>query len=140
MVRVAFDRSAEYLKLVINCLIYLQSYPKEIVEDYPIEAPKNLVAQTKRKSVSTVAKRKLEQLGYTKINFCGRSQQYFEQIEDVESESTLEVAAMRSPHKRRSHLRKQRYGKGRAQWRYVWIKETTIHKDKYQHSSNHYRI
>ena len=140
ILKTAFDRSAEYLKLVINCLLYLQSYPKEIVEDYPIEAPKNLVAQTKRKSVSAVAKKKLEQLGYTKIKFCGRLQQHFEQIEDVESESTLEVAAMRSPHKRRSHLRKQRYGKGRAQWRYVWIKETTIHKEEYQHSENCYRI
>lgn len=140
ILKTAFDRSAEYLKLVINCLLYLQSYPVEIVEDYPIEAPKNLVAQTKRKSVSAVAEKKLNQLGYTKIKFCGRSQQHFERFEDVESESTLEVAAMRSPHKRRSHLRKQRYGKGRVQWRYVWIKEMTIHKDKYQHSPNHYRI
>ena len=140
IIKTGFDKVAEYLKLVINCLLYIQSSPKEIVEDYPIESPKNLVAQTKRKSVSEVAEKKLEQLGYTKIKFCGRLQQHFEQIEDVESESTLEVAAMRSPHTRRSHLRKQRYGKGRAQWRYVWIKETTIHKEEYQHSENCYRI
>ncbi|MGB6295000.1 MAG: hypothetical protein WBF90_02300 [Rivularia sp. (in: cyanobacteria)] len=141
IIKTGFDRVAEYLKLVINCLLYLQSYPEKIVEDYPIEAPKNLVDQTKRKSVSVVAEKKLNQLGYTKIKFCGRSQQHFEQVEnESELESTLEVAATRSPHKRRSHLRKQRYGPGRKQWKFVWIKETTVHREHYQPSTNSYRI
>lgn len=43
------------------------------------------------------------------------------------------------PHRHRTHLRKQRYGKGLEHWRYQWIKETIIHKDKYE-PSQQYRI
>jgi restriction endonuclease S subunit len=58
----------------------------------------------------------------------------------TDSEASLdEDKRTMQPHRRRTHIRKQRYGKGLESWRYVWIKETTIHKDKYQ-SPQQYRI
>ncbi|MUH00142.1 hypothetical protein F7734_50880 [Scytonema sp. UIC 10036] len=130
--------------LVVNCLLYLQSYPEEIQEDYPQVAPENLVNRTKYASQSgIIAQKKLNELGYRKIKFCGRAKQPFEQFEreTVDEELMLvpSVGRVVSPHKRRAHLRKQRYGKGLQQWRFMWIKETTIHRQKYQ-LSNCYRI
>ncbi|BDA75940.1 hypothetical protein CAL7716_101060 (plasmid) [Calothrix sp. PCC 7716] len=133
----------EYLKLAINCALYLQSYPDDITEDYPTEAPANLVTQTKRNSgVKAIAEKKLTQLGYKKIKFCGkrRASTSFPTIDteraltDDDSERTVQ------PHRRRAHLRKQRYGTNLQSWRYIWIKESIIHKDKYQNSSPQYRI
>jgi hypothetical protein len=124
-------------------------YQNEIVEDYPVEAPPNLLAQTKLGSgVKAIAEKKLEKLGYRKIKFCGSKQllcqvedetlqqSSFDSSDDLSDKSKYNVA----PHKRRAHLRKQRYGKELQSWKYVWIKETTIHKDKYQYSANGYRI
>jgi hypothetical protein len=82
-----------------------------------------------------------------KIKFCGRKRQQFWQLEDEEDSEPVLVGAGRGepkqnmpPHKRRAHLRKQRYGEELQSWRYVWIKETTIHKDKYQQMPSLYRI
>lgn len=142
------DTIIDYLKLIINCVLYLQSYPDDIEEDYPDSTPKNLVEQTKRApGAAAAAQKKLNQLGYRKIKFCGRKRQQFWQLEDEEDSEPVLVGADRgepkrnmSPHKRRAHLRKQRYGKELQSWRYVWIKETTIHKDKYQQMPSSYRI
>ncbi len=137
------------LRLVVNCLLYLQSYPDEIEDDYPESAPAYLVAQTKTKNfVTGVAARKLSDMGYRKIKFCGRNSQLFQRLEDesveeipnVEDSISSSVSRTMSPHKRRTHRRKQRYGKGLQLWRYVWIKETTIHPQKYQPLQDFYRI
>lgn len=64
----------------------------------------------------------------------GRRKQYFEPLEEETIDDTVLVGASvensRSviSHKIRSHLRKQRYGRGLEQWKFIWIKETTIHR------------
>lgn len=127
--------------MVINCILYLQSYPQEIELDYLPVIPKKILGFGK---VATTP----NQAEYRKIQFCGRNRKHV--IEFIKEEivdekllkgATSEMSVHRSlpPHKRRAHLRKQRYGKKLEQWRYVWIKETTIHKEKYQ-PSNGYRI
>ncbi|RUS93776.1 hypothetical protein DSM106972_095350 [Dulcicalothrix desertica PCC 7102] len=134
------DEIVNNLNLVINCALYLQSYPDDIEEDYTESAPRNLVQQTKRApGAEKAAQKKLNQLGYRKIKFCGRKRQQFWQLEDEDvSERVLVGAASgepkrnMAPHKRRAHIRKQRYGKELQSWKYVWIKETTIHKEKYE--------
>ncbi|BDA71873.1 hypothetical protein CAL7716_060390 [Calothrix sp. PCC 7716] len=144
----SIDEIINYLKLVINCVLYLQSYPDDIEEDYTELAPRNLVEQTKRApGAAAAAQKKLNQLGYRKIKFCGRKRQQFWQIDDEDVEEPALVSASSgesqrnmAPHKRRAHIRKQRYGKELQSWRYVWIKETTIHKEKYEQAPTMYRI
>ncbi|BAZ18867.1 hypothetical protein NIES4071_107520 (plasmid) [Calothrix sp. NIES-4071] len=144
----SIDDIINYLKLVINCALYLQSYPDDIEEDYTTEAPRNLVQQTKRApGAAAAATKKLNQLGYRKIKFCGSKRQQFWQLEDEEVSEPVLVGAVSleskrnmAPHKRRAHIRKQRYGKELQSWRYVWIKETTVHKDKYNLAPQQYRI
>lgn len=146
----SIEQFMDCLKLVLNCLLYLQSYPEEIEDDYPLEAPRNLVAQTKRGSaLAQVAEQKLSRLGFRKIKFCGKAKKSFEQV-DVETidkqpllaapSTTARTGRSLYPHKRRAHRRKQRYGKGLKSWRFVWIRETTIHPEKYQQTQNLYRI
>lgn len=143
-----FNEISNYLKLVINCVLYLQSYPDDIEEGYTHSAPKKLVEQTlQTKEASAAAQKKLNQRGYRKIKFCGKKRQQFWQFEDEDVSEPLFVGAVASeskrnmsPHKRRAHIRKQRYGKELQSWRYVWIKETTIHKEKYQQAPTLYRI
>jgi hypothetical protein len=137
------DTIIDYLKLVINCLLYLQSYPEEIEEDYPSLISNNSITKGTGFGKTTAVIQNIDQFKYTKIKFCGRNKQRFGQLEDqAVHESVLAVGDKRSvsPHKRRAHLRKQRYGTGLQSWRYVWIKEMTVHNEKYQPSSNCYRI
>ncbi|GAA6624286.1 hypothetical protein [Scytonema sp. NUACC26] len=55
-----FKQIIHYINLVVNCLLYLQSYPEEIQEDYPHVAPQNLVNRTKYASQSgIIAQKKL---------------------------------------------------------------------------------
>lgn len=147
----ALQQFVDCLKLVINCLLYLQSYPEDAEEDYPLEAPRNLVAQAKRGSpmLAQVAEQKLSQLGFRRIKFCGRSRKPFEHVEAEPTEEvsllaisspTIKTRRSLYPHKRRAHRRKQRYGKGLKSWRFVWIRETMIHPEKYQQTQNLYRI
>lgn len=96
---------------------------------------------------ATAAHKKLNQLGYRKIKFCGRKRQQFWQLENEDISEPVLVGAVTgeskrnmAPHKRRAHIRKQRYGKELQSWRYVWIKETTIHKEKYEKAPQQYRI
>jgi len=120
---VSLSQFTDCLKLIINCLLYLQSYPNEIEDAYPDSAPPNLIAQTKTKTfVAGVATRKLSDLGYRKIKFCGRNFQLIQQINlEAEGEEILNtedsipngsISRTVSPHKRRIHRRKQRYSKG----------------------------
>lgn len=141
------EQIIDYLKLAINCVLYLQSYPDDINQEYPETAPANLVSQTKRNSaVKAVAEKKLNQLGYRKIKFCSSNrlkEKLFPIIDDSEAapNDTFEGDKRTvQAHRRRAHLRKQRYGKGFESWRYVWIKESTIHRDKYQNLPQQYRI
>jgi hypothetical protein len=136
------------LKLVINCLLYLQSYPEEVEEDYPLENLERAATKTNGFG-KAVAQKEVSKSQYRKIKFCGRKKKSFKPIQEETIceeinllDANLSDESKRSlpPHRRRAHPRKQRYGKGLEQWRYVWIKETTIHKDKYQHSSDNYRI
>lgn len=149
-INTSIEQFMDCLKLTINCLLYLQSYPEEIEDGYPQLAPKNLVAQTKRGSaLAQVAEQKLSKLGFRKIKFCGKAKKPFEQVdvETVDEQSLLEEPSTTtkagrslSPHKRRAHRRRQRYGKGLKLWRFVWIRETTIRPEKYQQPQNLYRI
>lgn len=136
------DSIIAYLKLIINCILYLQSYPEEIQEDLVQETSQ----QEKGFSKVVTSKNTPEQPEFRYIKFCGRRKQYFEPLEEETSDDTVLVGASvensRSviPHKRRSHLRKQRYGRGLEQWKFIWIKETTIHREHYQPNQNSYRI
>ena len=136
---------SKYLNLVINCILYLQSYPEEIEENYLSENR----AVTKTKGFGKAADRKEPSNSqYRKIKFCGRKRKYKpieeetigEEINLLGADLSDEEKRSVSSHKRRAHRRKQRYGKNLEQWRYVWIKETTIHKEKYQNYCDNYRI
>jgi hypothetical protein len=136
------DLFIDYLKLIINCILYLQSYPEEIQEDFVQEIPQpekgfgRVVTPTREPS----------QLEFRYIKFCRRRSQFFEPLETETVDDNILVGASvennRSviPHKRRSHLRKQRYGRGLEHWKFIWIKETTIHRSDYQPNQNSYRI
>lgn len=131
----------DYLKLIVNCILYLQSYPEEIEADFVREVPQ----QKKGFGKVATSENKTEQPELRKIKFCGRKRQSFEPLEEESTDNILVGASIENsrsllPHKRRSHLRKQRYGKGRKQWKFVWIKETTIHREHYQPNQNSYRI
>ncbi len=136
------DLVIDYLKLIVNCILYLQSYPEEIQVDFVREIPQ----QEKGFSKVPTSKNKPEQLELRKIKFCGRKRQLFEPLDsEAIDDKTLVGASVENnrsllPHKRRSHLRKQRYGRGLQQWKFVWIKETTIHREHYQPNQNSYRI
>ncbi|KYC43520.1 hypothetical protein WA1_10685 [Scytonema hofmannii PCC 7110] len=55
-----FKQIINYINLVVNCLLYLQSYPEEIQEDYPQVAPENLVNRTKYASQSGIIRKTAE--------------------------------------------------------------------------------
>lgn len=84
--------------------------------------------------------KELNQLGYRKIKLIGNKRKFFPTIDDTERALTTdEDKRTMQPHRRRTHLRKQRYGTNLKSWRYIWIKEAIIHKDKYE-PSQQYRI
>lgn len=64
----------DLLRTVLNCLLYLSSYPEDLEERYPAEAPEKLVKQAIAGSVkeSTRADSKLRSLGFRKILQVGR--------------------------------------------------------------------
>ncbi|GJD22815.1 hypothetical protein RIVM261_077710 [Rivularia sp. IAM M-261] len=149
-IKLEADKKINYviksLKIIVNCILYLQSYSNEIEEDYPSENVEYKSNSTNGFVKTAVAKKESSKRQFQKIKFCGRKKKPFISVEQQTTSSDVDIDLLDenkrslSPHKRRAHTRKQRYGKGLEQWRYVWIKETTIHKDKYQYSPNNYRI
>lgn len=62
------------LRTVLNCLLYLSSYPEDLDAHFPEEAPERLVKQTMSSSIKEAARaaNKLESLGFQKMFRIGR--------------------------------------------------------------------
>lgn len=119
---------SEALKLVINALAYLGSYPDDISSKWPDKTPQRLYLQTqdgtdkqRRTAVS-----KLAALGYTPIHLCGK--QFNEQVTETSTRSTDHVA--NKPTWVRGHWVRQPYGPGRTlrklQWRMPLLRNANV--------------
>lgn len=109
----------EALKLIINGLLYITTYPEDIQTTWSEKAPypilqKALHGNSKEKAK---AKSKLEDLGYSAVHLCGQSLKVQQEI--MPSQPTGD--GHKSLHWRRGHWRNQPYGEGRKLHRLRWI-------------------
>lgn len=116
----------ESLKLIINGLCYLSAYPDDIESRWPDDTPKPLLdkinSATKAKEVQRTTS-KLTSIGYTKINYCGKS---FEK----NSPSILGVNNELRTHWRRGHWRNQPHGHNLSLRKIIWIMPVMVKKEK----------
>ncbi len=116
----------ESLRLIINGLCYLSAYPDDIDLRWPDDTPKSMLdkinSATKAKEVQRTTS-KLTSMGYTKINYCGKS---FEK----KSPSTLGVNNELRTHWRRGHWRNQSHGINMSQRKIIWIMPVMVKKEK----------
>ncbi|NLI93738.1 MAG: DUF386 domain-containing protein [Peptococcaceae bacterium] len=121
-----FNVFKEALRLVINGLCYVTSYREEIKEQWPDETPKLLLERltnaTKNSSRQKI-RAELTSLGYTKVNFCGRTISK-DKVELISSGKEI------SAHWRRGHWRNQAYGQGLKDRKLIWIMPVLVRKDK----------
>lgn len=112
------------LRLVVNSLCYLSSYPEQVERVWP-ELPKHVQAQVSDKSKGNKKKMEsmLEKMGYRPLHFCGlKFVQEHVGIGGGSEES-------RRQHWRRGHWRNQPYGEGRQQYRLRWIQPMLVNRD-----------
>lgn len=112
------------LRLVVNSLCYLSSYPEQVERVWP-ELPKHVQAQVRDKSKGNKKKMEsmLEKMGYRPLHFCGlKFVQEHVGIGGGSEES-------RRQHWRRGHWRNQPYGEGRQQYRLRWIQPMLVNRD-----------
>ncbi len=116
----------EALRLIINGLCYLSTYPEDIETRYPDDTPAELLKKIQHPVKSKDIQRtvsKLTSMGYTKIHYCGKAFDRFKQ-------SNIPTGKEVKPHWRRGHWRNQPCGSGRSDRKMRWIMPTIIHKDK----------
>lgn len=112
------------LRLVVNSLCYLSSYPEQVERVWP-ELPKHVQAQARDKAKGNKKKMEsmLEKMGYRPLHFCGlKFVQEHVGIGGGSEES-------RRQHWRRGHWRNQPYGEGRQQYRLRWIQPMLVNRD-----------
>lgn len=123
------------INLVINCMLYL-SQPKDkqdIEKKLPTGLPGNFekrmsFAKTERenKKISD----KIEQAGFSKINFVGQSfKRKYEEI--IRTNSTVQ------PHWRRGHWRNQKFGEKLRDSKLIWIMPTIVKSEVGQPVKGH---
>lgn len=114
----------EAIRMVVNGVLYLNIPAGDVVFDYPVNAPQELVLAARTGDVATAKKAtaRLDLLGYTKVNFCGR-----EMARRIHSVTTVAngghtVAA----HWRRGHWRRVAFGVGRKERRWHLFDPTVV--------------
>lgn len=112
----------EVLKLVVNCLCYLSSPSREIVNRYPDSEITRAIKEGKTPLERARARNRAARDGYTLINFCGDSLD--------RDHPTMTTGQEVSAHWRRGHWRNQAVGLARAQHKLIWIRPTLVRKDK----------
>jgi hypothetical protein len=121
-----FPICREALKLVINGLCYLSAYPDDVELRWSDDTPKPLLnkinSATKAKEVQRTTS-KLTSMGYTKINYCGKS---FEIKQSLVLGGNNELRT----HWRRGHWRNQPYGLNLSQRKIIWIMPVMVKKEK----------
>lgn len=125
-----YNSTADLLKntinLVINCLLYL-SQPTEkidLVKEFPTGLPNNFdKKRTFAKTAKEQAKinQKIEDFGFTKINYVGRSFK--------KQHLKLTAGATVQSHWRRGHWRNQKFGTQLKDSRMVWIMPTIVNSN-----------
>ena len=112
------------LRLVVNSLCYLSSYPEQVERVWP-ELPKHVQAQVRDKSKGNKKKMEsmLEKMGYRPLHFCG--------LKFVQEHASIGGGSeeSRRQHWRRGHWRNQPYGEGRQQYRLRWIQPMLVNRD-----------
>jgi hypothetical protein len=112
------------LRLVVNSLCYLSSYPEQVERIWP-ELPKHVQAQVRDKSKGNKKKMEsmLEKMGYRPLHFCG--------LKFVQEHAGIGGGSeeSRRQHWRRGHWRNQPYGEGRQQYRLRWIQPMLVNRD-----------
>ena len=120
------------VKLIVNCICYLNSSEKDIkisATNEQAEILLNELRKTKKTQQKNKLKQKLEKQTYSKIHFLGSSlKKYFN---EQKSENELE------PHWRRGHWRNQPFGTNLSESKLIWIKPTIVRKDKGEPKKGH---
>lgn len=108
------------MRMAVNGLLFLNIPEPDVEFDFDDVAPRELVAMAATTTGSKQAKavRRLEDLGYVRVNFCGR-QTAKAQINTMVKTGTGRAVA--EPHWRRGHWRRVAVGKGRMgrEWRLI---------------------
>lgn len=120
------------LKLIVNCICYLNSTDKDVEISSTDEHASKLLEQlgkTKKSQEISKLKLKLEKQSYSKIHFLGNNLKKNFLFE--KSENELE------PHWRRGHWRNQPFGKNLSDSKLIWIKPTIVRKDKGEPEKGH---
>jgi hypothetical protein len=110
----------EALKLVINGIAYLSSYPDDIQTSYPENTPASLrekLSAMPAKAQKT--KSKLASMGFTPVHFCGQQARQ-------EAPATGTVTRNLKVWWRRGHWRHQVHGVGRALRKLLWIRPVLV--------------
>lgn len=121
------------INLVINCMLYLSqpSEKKDIKKEYPHGLPQNFDRKLKfaktKKDLKKVSN-KIDELGFTKIHYVGKS---FKNRQNTETVGDI------STHWRRGHWRNQKCGKEKLQSKTIWIMPTIVNKDKGEVEKGH---
>lgn len=111
----------EALKLVINGIAYLSSYPDDINTAYPENTPASL--REKLTSMPTKAqktKSKLASMGFTPVHYCGQQARREQPATGNATGRTQKVTW------RQGHWRHQAHGAGRLLRKLLWIKPVLV--------------
>jgi hypothetical protein len=123
----------EALKLIINGLAYITSYPEEIDREYPKGAPERLVKRAQDGQTKQERERnrsKLHALGFSEIHYCGKS---LAKERAAEEESGAAGLREVSTHWRRGHWRLQPFGVMKTEnrpRRLRWIRPILVRRDR----------
>jgi hypothetical protein len=124
-----FLRSKSYITssipLLFNCIFYLTQYSDFVKEEYPKEAPTNLVEKQKTQKdekIKSKIEREINNHGYSKVKF----------VSSVEKSDSISLPSNReiNTHWRRGHWRNQAFGDNFTARKYIWIHPTIVRKDK----------
>lgn len=124
MIEAFHEVADKALRLVVNSLCYLSSYPEEIERVWP-GMPKHVQANVRDKAKGNKKKMEslLEKMGYRPLHFCG--------LKFVQENAVTigNCEAGRRQHWRRGHWRNQPYGEGRQNYRLRWIQPMLVNKE-----------
>lgn len=111
------------MRLVVNALCYLTAYPDDLESAWPEGTPQRLRQRTESGTPKEQARArsKLEALGYTAVNLCGRRLEAH-----TAAQSVAPLATAVRPHWRRGHWRRQAHGEGLKLRRIIWIMPTIV--------------
>lgn len=112
----------QVLRTVLNCLLYLSSYPEDLDAHYPEEAPERLVKQSTSSSIKEAARaeNKLKSLGFQKMFRIGR------QFEAMTRTGGQEGSAERKGGLRRGSWVLQPHGPKQSLRRLQWRSATIV--------------